>query len=61
MEPSGPKVPPVSHAAAAGRAVLTAIESPRPVPETTAPKREPWAKFQARCRPIGTQRRPVKA
>jgi 2-polyprenyl-6-methoxyphenol hydroxylase-like FAD-dependent oxidoreductase len=36
---SGPKVPPVSQAGAPGRAVLTAIEPPRLLPETAAPKR----------------------
>jgi hypothetical protein len=38
-EASGPKAPPVSHASAPGRVVLTAIEEPRSVPETAAPKR----------------------
>jgi hypothetical protein len=38
-EAFGPKVPPVSQASAPGRAVLTAIEAPRLLPETVAPKR----------------------
>jgi len=38
-EASGPKVPPVSLASAPSRAVLTAIEPPRSLPETVVPKR----------------------
>jgi hypothetical protein len=52
-EASGLKVPPVSHAGVLGWAVLTAIEPPTSLPETVAPMRYPWARFQARCRRSG--------
>jgi hypothetical protein len=36
---SGPSVPPVSHAGVPGLTVVTAMEPPRVLPETAAPKR----------------------
>lgn len=57
--PSGPNSPPVTRADPDVSPFSRPSDSP--LPETWVPKTPPWAKFHAKCRPIGSHRLRVAA